>query len=291
MIALTCMWSPSFLFIKLALESFGPLTIAAFRVTIAAIVLIAILYFRGGTLPKEPRFWLRAGLMALFASAAPFYLFSFAEQSIDSALAAILNGTSPMFTALFATLFFPSDRLTVQKMVGILLSSTGLAVLFAPNIAGGLHGSFIGILAATLACICYSISHIYGKKYFGNEKPFVAPTAQIVMSSVYLLPLAFWIEQPLSLTTFSWSSIAGVLGLALFGTVFAFILYYKLLEISGPTAISTVACFFPVGGMLLGFYFLGESFTWLHLLASSMILAGLIAVNEVIQRPALRPRT
>jgi len=286
-IALTLMWSPSFLFIKFALESFSPLTVAGFRVTIAAVVLVAILYLRGGKLPKTKRFWLHASVMALFASAAPFYLFSFAEQSIDSALAAILNGTSPMFTALFALFFFPADRLTFQKIIGIFLSSLGLIVLFAPNIFEGVNGTFSGILAATTASISYSISHIYGKKHLGNLQPFVAPSAQLLMSAVYLVPLALWIESPFTDFSPSWISILGVLGLALFGTIFAFSLYYKLLEHSGPTAISTVACFFPVGGMLLGFCFLGESFTWLHMSAATMILAGLLTVNEMLPKRAL----
>lgn len=287
-ILLTCMWSPSFLFIKLALESFGPLTIAGFRVTIAALILVAILYLRGGRFPTTKQFWLHASVMALVASAFPFYLFSFAEQSIDSALAAILNGTSPMFTALLALLFFPADRLTVQKISGIFLSVLGLALLFAPNIFEGLNGTLAGIVAATGASISYSISHIYGKKFMGNLKPFVAPAAQILMSSFYLLPLALWIEKPFADFSPSLTSLLGVLGLALFGTVSAFILYYKLLEHSGPTAISTVACFFPLGGMILGFCFLGESFTWHHMTAAGMILAGLLAVNEMLPKRAVR---
>lgn len=281
-LALTFMWSPSFLFIKLALQDFQPLTIAALRVSIAALLILGILYFRAGVLPKEKKFWFHAAVMALFASVAPFYLFAYAEQSIESALAAILNGTSPMFTALLTLYFLPSDRLTPQKALGIGLSAGGLFLLFAPNIANGLSGTLSGIMAGTLASISYSLSHIYGKKYISQQKPFVAPAAQLLMSAAYLVPLAIMIESPFSGPSPSWSAIGGILGLACFGTTIAFILYYKLLEYSGPTAISTVACFFPVGGMLLGFFFLDESFSLGNMLASLMILSGLMTVNEVL---------
>jgi drug/metabolite transporter (DMT)-like permease len=285
MLLLTCMWSPSFLFIKLALEDLAPLTIAAGRVSIATLALSCILCIRKIKLPKDARFWFRAAVMAILASAVPFFCFAYAEQSIDSALAAIINGTSPMFTLLFAFALFPSDRLTGQKLIGVFLSAFGLILLFAPNIINGLSGTFSGILAATIASISYSLSHIWGKKYFSQQKPFVAPTAQLLMASIFLVPLALYFEAPFAKSFPSATALTGVLGLACFGTTLAFILYYKLLEVSGPTAISTVACFFPVGAMLLGFFFLGETLSPTSIVASLLILLGLFSVNEVIKLP------
>lgn len=281
-LGLTAMWSPSFLFIKLALQDFPPITVGALRVTLGAVLLGGILLWHRQALPKQLMFWVHATIMGLFSMGLPFFLFPFAEQTIDSSLAAILNGTTPMFTALLAQIFVATDRLTIQKVVGIVLCATGLLLLFIPNIVEGVTGDSIGMLAVTMASMSYAIGHIYGKKYVTGHPPFVGPTAALIASSCMLLPLAWWFEDALQLPMPSFSSIAGIGGLALFGTAIAFSLYYKLLEQCGPTAISLVACFFPVGGMLLGVLFLDEVFTVGHIFAASIILLGMMIVNDVL---------
>ncbi|MBA3816038.1 MAG: DMT family transporter [Parachlamydiaceae bacterium] len=281
-IALTMMWSPSFLFIKLALHDLPPLTIVSLRVTLAAIILgIVLLYLRRG-FPKDLKFWFRTSMMAFLSSALPFSLFCYAEQSIDSSLAAILNGTTPMFTALLAQIFVASDKMSFQKAIGITLSGVGVILLFAPKLIEGMSGTSLGMMAAMLAAFSYSMSHVYGKLFTVGQKQFVAPAAQFMVNALMIWPFAFWYEDVWNLPMPSLLAIGGVCGLAVFGTVFAYIIYYKLLDHCGPTAISMVACFFPVVGMLLGFIFLGETFTLLGLTAAGMILLGMLIVNGVI---------
>lgn len=290
MLALTCMWSPSFLFIKLAVEEIPPLTIASSRVTIAAIMLTIILYGKGFSFPRDRRFWMCTSIMAFFASVLPFYLFCYAETSIDSALAAIINGTTPMFTAVLAQIFVSSDRMTPQKVLGVLFSCCGVLVLFARQLTDGVNGTMLGLSAATLAAFCYSVSHVYGKLYTTGSKPFVAPASQLVLSSLMLLPFSLYFEPISELAMPSWTAIGGVLGLAIFGTVTAFAIYYKLLEHCGPTAISTVACFFPVNGMILGFFFLDETMPPEGILGSMMVLIGMVLVSEVVTIKALQSK-
>jgi drug/metabolite transporter (DMT)-like permease len=282
MLTLTSLWSPSFLFIKLALQDLPPMTIVSLRVGLAACILFGLLLWKNIEMPKGWGFWLRMSLMAIFASVLPFCMFCFAEQSIDSALAAILNGTSPMFTAVLAQIFVASDRMNRTKVVGVLLSCLGVVLLFAPKLLEGVNGTTIGMAAALLATFSYSVSHIYGKLYITGLKPYVAPTTQFIAASVMLWPLTIYHDKVWILPMPSGTAMAGVCGLALFGSVGAFIIYYKLLEHCGPTAVSTVACFFPVVGMLLGFVFLGEEFTLMSLFASSVIFLGMIFVNEIV---------
>lgn len=279
---LAAMWTPSFLFIKFALEDFPPMTIVFLRVTLAALVFVAILLIQKRSLPTTGWFWTHSTIMALFASAFPFTLFCYAEQTIDSALAALLNGTSPMFTAMLAHFAIPSDRLRLNKVLGIGLSVIGLLVLFAPNIAAGLSGTMVGMLSGAGAALSYGISHVYAKKYMGGHKPMVAPTAQMVCCSAVMLPLMLWNDSPLSLSMPSSTGVLGVAGMTLFGTIFAYIIYFWLIEKAGATAISLVACIFPVGGMVLGFLFLDEMITMTGLFAAALILLGMMFVNGVI---------
>jgi drug/metabolite transporter (DMT)-like permease len=290
MLALTVMWSPSFLFIKLALHDLPPMTIVGLRVALGACILFSILMWKKVTLPKEWTFWLRMAPMAFFSAILPFCMFCYAEQSIDSALAAILNGSSPMFTAVLAQIFVVSDRMNSQKVIGVFLSCAGLLLLFSPKLLVGVNGSILGMLAALIASFSYSVSHIYGKLYVTGFKPYVAPTIQFIIASIVLWPIAIYHDQVWTLSMPSTTAWFGVLGLALLGTVAAFIIYYKLLEHCGPTAVSTVACFFPVVGMILGFIFLEETFSSINLAASMIIFLGMLFVNEVISLPVLKKK-
>lgn len=289
-VTLTALWSPSFLFIKLAVLEIPPMTTVTLRVSLAALLLCSLLLYKRQALPKNPSFWMHMSVMAFFSSMFPFCLFCYAEQTIESALAALINGTTPMFTAMLAHQFIPSDRLTPQKSLGIGLSIFGVVFLFAPSLQSGLSGNALGMIAAACASFSYSISHIYGKKFVMGQKPFVAPAAQLALSALFLFPLALWYEAPLQLPMPSAMALLGVGGLALLGTFFAFIVYYKLLEECGPTSVSMVACFFPVGGMLLGFLFLGEAFTLSSLFASVLIFIGILLVNNVVAIKALQPQ-
>lgn len=283
MLALTFMWSPSFVFIKLAVQDLPPMTVVGLRVSLAAGILYLILVLKKVPLPRGRTIWIRMGIMALFSSVLPFCLFCYAEQSIDSALAAILNGTTPMFTAILAQVFVASDRMTPQKVFGVVLSCVGVVILFAPKLMSeGVDGTTLGMSAALIAAFSYALSHVYGKLYTTGLKPFVGPASQLIASSVMIWPLALYHDQIWTLSMPSTSALIGVVGLALMGTVLAFTIYYYLLDHCGPTAISTVACFFPVVGMFLGFLIFDETFSSTGLLAAAIILFGMLSVNEVI---------
>ena len=111
----------------------------------------------------------------------------------------------------------------------------------------------------------------------------MVPTAQLLLSAGMLLPLALLIDRPHQLPIPTLSVIMSILSLAFIGTVAAFIVYYKLLEHCGPTAISMVACFFPLGGIILGHLVLGEALDTRDLIAAGLIIAGVFVVNEVIR--------
>lgn len=289
MIALACMWSPSFLFIKLATEELPPITVSACRVTIAFLMLGTLLLYLKRTIPLTKTFWMHTSVMAMFSSALPFSLFCIAETSIESAVAAIINGSTPIFTAMLTQIFFREDKMTSQKVCGIVFCFTGLVLLFLPNLNGKIEGSPLCMLAAGGASLSYAISHIYGKKYLTKQPAYIAPAAQFLFSSLYLWPIALVFESPEFIIP-SWQAIGAIFGLAILGTFIAFIIYYKLLEESGPTAISTVACFFPVGGVLLGFFFLGETLTSTAIFAAGLIFCGLLFVNEFLSLKFFKER-
>src|SRR5262245_25064943 len=136
LLCLAALWGPSFIFIKVAVGEIPPLTLAAGRVGLAALLLYLILRLQGRNFPGFGSIWKHFAVMGFFSNALPFALFSWGEQYIDSALAAILNGTTPLFTILLAHFLIEDDRLTLPKFLGVSLGFGGLMLLIGPSLLG-----------------------------------------------------------------------------------------------------------------------------------------------------------
>lgn len=163
LLALAALWGPSFLFIKVAVQEIPPLTMVVGRVGIAALLLLVILRMQGRSLPKFGPVWKHFAVMALVQNALPFTLFNWGEQYIDSALAAILNGTTPLFTILLAHIFVDDDRLTSGKLLGVLVGFGGLIILIMPSLVGGIEATTWGLIAVTIAAVSYGVAMVYSR--------------------------------------------------------------------------------------------------------------------------------
>lgn len=294
---LAALWGPSFLFIKVAVEQIPPLTLAMSRVGVAGILLYLILRAQGRNLPPLGRVWLHFAFAGLVQNAIPFVLFGWGEQYIDSALAAILNGSTPLFTLLLAHFFTSDDRLTPTKAIGTLIGFTGLSVLIGPSLLDGVKATAWGLIAVALASTCYGVAIVYGRHYLRGLPPMVAPTAQMLLATLFLIPVSLGLEQPFRLPVPSWPAIGSLLALGIFGTGVAFIVYYRIMERTSATYVSMVTYLVPVFGVILGVVVLGETLSWNAYLGCALILLGVMIVNGVVraiswQRPtdvAVRP--
>lgn len=283
LILLASLWGPSFLFIKVAVAGIPPLTLVAGRVGLAAVLLYAFLRWQGRSLPRSRSVWKHIAFVALFHNALPFVLFGWGEQYIDSALASILNGTTPLFTIVLAHFFVADDRLTGAKAAGVLLGFGGLLLLIAPSLADGLQVTTLGLLAVALASAFYGVAIVYTRNHMRGLPPLVAPTAQMIMATVYVLPFSLLVERPFTLPAPSLASLGSLLALAILGTAVAFIVYYRLMENADPSYVSMVTYVIPVIGVILGVVILNERLTWHAYAGCALILLGVIIVNGVIK--------
>ncbi len=281
---LAALWGPSFLFIKVAVAEIPPLTMVTLRVGLAFLLLYLILRMQGKRLPKSLVMWRHFAIMAFVANALPFVLFGWGELYIGSALASVLNGATPIFTVLLAHIFTTDDRMNPIKVVGVLLGLFGIVVLFFPYFSDGIRMDTLGILAITLAAFCYGISILYSRRYLRGLPPLVAPAAQLLVATSYLIPLMFFVDQPLQLPAPSWQAVTSLLALSFFGTAIAFVVYYHVLEMTSATNLSMVTYLIPVIGVILGVVFLNEKFGWNAYLGCALILLGVMVVNGVFNR-------
>jgi drug/metabolite transporter (DMT)-like permease len=270
-------WGWSFLLIKVAVAGLTPTTVAGIRVALGASVLLAVVRARGLRLPRERVWWWRFTVVALAGSAAPFSLLAWGEQHISSALAAVLNASTPLFAAALAALLL-HERLRPLQLAGLALGFVGVAVV------AGLGGSDIaesgagGKAAAVAAALGYGISLTYTRRHLTTLPPLVAAAGQLVMASVLLAPLAVFtsVRQGVSVTP---SRAAAVLALGLFGTGLAYVMIYRLIADLGSTKASAVTYLVPVVAVAVGVVFLDEDFSFRLLVGGAVTVVGIVLLN------------
>ncbi len=282
---LVLFWGPSFMFIKIALDDVPPLTLPTIRISIAALFLYITLRIGGEKLPRGWEVWKKFLIMGFFSTALPFALFSIGEQSSPSSLAAIINGSVPLFTVIFAHFAIEDEPLSTRKVVGILTGFGGIIVIFLPSLKSTAFSSsnLPGLLAFTVASTCYAIGYTYARHSLRGFPRFVAPTAQMIGALVFLLPAAIIVEHSQWVVPGT-GSIFSLLFLGIIGTAIALIVNYRLLEIASATLLSLVTYFLPLAGIILGVLFLDESLSWYALAGCACILLGIVTLNNPLPR-------
>lgn len=282
---LAALWSPSFLFMKIGLGGFPPLTLAACRVCIAAALTWAFLRSTGHTLPRSGSLWRRLFLAGLVGNAIPFAMFCLGETRTDSGPAAIINSTTPIFTVLMAHAFLRDERFSTGRVVGILIGFAGILTVVLPTMkAGSLHtGEIWGYAAFMTAAICYAASNVYARRHFHDVPARVISTAQLISAAVILAPIALLVERPLSIRPGA-APIAAVVTLATLGTALPFTLFFDLMKRTSSTFVSMVTYILPPVGIVLGAVFLDERVGWNHIAGCALILSGVMVVNGLLFR-------
>jgi drug/metabolite transporter (DMT)-like permease len=281
LLALTAAWSGIFLLNRFALESLPPLTAVFLRLGLAAPLLIAVVYLQGDRLPATLSAWGAFALMGLLNNALPFTIFLWAQQSIASGLAAIVNATTPFFTVLLAHALTTDERMTGGKIAGVLLGLAGVVVLIGPGAFAGLDRDVVAELVCLLAPISYAFAGLWGRR-FRALSPTVAAAGMVTSSALMMAPLALW-QDPLWTLAPSTLSIAAVAAQAAVGTALAYWLYFRILKTAGATNLLLVTLLMPPAALLLGALFAAERFAWSAFGGLGLIFLGLAATDG---RPA-----
>ncbi len=279
LLTLSVLWGPSFLFIKVAVAEIPPFTLILGRVGIAAVLLYVMLRLQKGKLPPPGRIWIFIAIVALFHNSFPFVLLSWAEQHIDSALASILNALTPIFTILLAHMLTADDKITRSKAVGITLGLLGTVVLVIPALLAGVQATTLGLLAMIVVSASYGFALVMARKYLSKLPPLVAPTSQMLVATLILLPMSMLVDRPWSQPAPSIQAAGSVVGLAVLGTAVAFVVYYRLIESASASYSSLVTYLVPIFGILLGVLVLGERLAWNDYAGFILILVGIMISN------------
>lgn len=274
LLTLSCCWGPSFLFIKLGLESFGPSNLVFLRLLFGGLILLTINYLKNRKLHEYLHCYKDFFLIGLFSNALPFIFITKGETYIPSSLAAVMNSTTPLFTAILAHLFLEDEKLKPHKIFGVLLGMLGIFIIFFPSLEKMVYTDLIGCSLILLAAFSYSISFVLAKKRPHTVPTSLFPAGQLLAASLITLP--FGIQDLPSFKMISFHSYLALGCLSMVGTALAFIIYFKLIRSSGATFVSYSSLLFPIIGIFLGFVFLGETMTETVYIGSLFIFSGVI---------------
>jgi len=278
-------WSASFLWIKIALEEIGPNTLVAWRVLFGLLFAGSAVFIQRKAWPRDLAGWFPFLLLGATSVAIPFFLITWGELSIDSAVASILNATVPLFTIVIAHLFLQDDRMTTQKVIGLFIGFVGVTVLLSEDLFAGANGSIFGQAAVILASIFYAVSSVYARRKTQSAPGLVRGAGPLVSATAIMWMVAPVIESPFKIPRLPLTWIA-VLWLGVLGSGLALILWYYLLHEIGPTRTGMVTYIFPLGGVILGVIFLDEHLSWQLAVGALLIISSIVVVNWQSTRTA-----
>jgi drug/metabolite transporter (DMT)-like permease len=279
--ALGFFWGSSYLFIKIGVESLPPFALIAGRLGIGAVLLGIVLRVAGEPLPRERAVYGRLLVMSLVSITVPFFLITWGEQSIDSALAAILNATVPLFTIVFAAAVFAEEAITLNRLIGLGVGFLGVVLLVGRGLGGsGLGGdSIAGELAMIGSSISYAAGNVYARRSVRGLRPMVPAFFQVFFAFLTTATLSIVLEQPWTVSPAP-DAVFAVIWLGVFGSSMAYLIYFRLLRAWGPTRTSLVAYLLPVVGIVLGAVVLDETVDARILLGTALIVGGVALVNS-----------
>jgi len=276
-ILLGAIWSSSFMWIKIAIQEIGPITLVAFRVLFGLLFGIAVIFIQRTPWPRTFKTWFPLLLLGLTNVAIPFFLISWGEKSIDSAVASILDATVPLFTILIAHFLLQDDKMTFPKVLGLLIGFAGVIVLMSKDI-GNSTGSLLGQVAVIVASVFYAGSSVYVRKTTVDTPGILRSAGPLVSATAIMWLGAGLFENPVKIPELGLTWVA-LLFLGIFGSGLAFVLAYYLIHEIGPTRTTMVTYLFPLGGVILGTMFLSEPLTWQLITGAILIVSSLAVAN------------
>lgn len=277
---LALIWGSAFVFIKVAVDNFNPLTYVWLRLVIAAMALIGIARLAGHKLTFPPVVWAAVGLLALLNNVVPFLLFGWSQQHIASGLAAILQSTTPIFGVLAAHIATSDEKLTKGKLIGATVGFVGVATMIGPQIAGDGGNHLLAQVACLFASLLYALAGIFARRFKAmGVNPMQLAAAQFIAGAIMLTPVALTFGQSFATLPTSWAAWGAVLALAIACSAFAYVLFFKLIERAGATNSLLVTLLVPPVAIVVGAIIFGEQLGLNQFFGLLLIGAGLAVID------------
>lgn len=280
LLILSVLWGGSFFFSKVALSQLPPFAVVLARVAIAAIALFIYLRATRQAIPVATGTWAAFFGMGLLNNLLPFSLLFWGQTQIASGLASILNATTPIFSIVVAHFLTADERMTPNKIAGIVLGVMGVVLLMAGNAFSSQALPFLALLACLAAALSYGFAGVFGRRFRRmGIAPATSAFGQTTATTIMMIPIVLLIDAPWHLAMPSGQTIAALIGLGLLSTALAYIIFFHILAVGGAINSSLVTLLIPVSAILLGSLFLGEVLAINHFAGMALISLGLLSID------------
>src|ERR1051325_957410 len=273
------------MWIKIAVQEISPTMLVAFRALFGLLFGVVVIFIQRVHIPRSLKAWFPLLLLGLTNIAIPFFLISWGEKSIDSAVASILDATVPLFTILIAHYLLQDDKITLPKLIGLLVGFAGVVILMSKDLLHASTSSLLGQAAVILASVFYAVNSVYIRKTTEDMPGIVRSTGPLLSASIMMWLATLLFEQPVKIPHLGITWIA-LLWLGVLGSGLAFTMAYYLIHEIGPTRATMVTYLFPLGGVILGVTFLHEELTWQLVTGAILIITSLVIANWQPQKQA-----
>ncbi|MGD1864588.1 MAG: DMT family transporter [Phormidesmis sp.] len=274
-------WGSAFVLMEVALPTFSPLMIVAGRMTVAALFLNGVVLVQGKAWPQSKAVWLECTGLSVVNNLLPFGLVVWGQQYIGASLAAILIASAPVFTVVVVSVT-GREKMTVSRGLGVLLSFAGVVVLVGPEVLKGFSLKGIGELAILGAAMSYSAAGFWGRRFKAVPAE-VLSTMTIMLGALLIVPVMLLVERPFSAGVLAvscqWDAVLAVVGLGVFSTAIAYIVYFRLLAEMGVLNTSLVSFLVPLSTLIMSMVFLQERLDTAAVLGMCFILSGLAVLD------------
>ena len=279
-ILLGFLWGSSYLFIKIGVDAgLQPFTLVSLRLLIGLALLVAVVAIARESLPRDLKTYGHLTVMGFFSVALPFMLITWAELSVDSSLAAVLTGAVPLFVIPFAALILRDERITLNKIIGILIGLVGVAIVVGFDPASLVGDELVAELALIGAAASYAVGGVYARRNVHGLRPMIPALFQVTFGLVMVGIPAILLEGPIRLDIQP-EALFAVIWLGLLGSGAAYLVFFRLLGHWGATRTSLVAYLLPIWGILLGALVLAEPVDARLILGTALVIGGIALVNR-----------
>jgi drug/metabolite transporter (DMT)-like permease len=263
---------------KISQTTIPPLTGVVARLLIAAIVLWIFVFASRVKLSTLKGCISRLFVQGCISCAIPYTLIAYGQTSVNSALAAILNSTTPVFVCFISLLWTQRESLKLGRMVGVSIGLAGVVMIAGANSLAGLGKDAFGQAAIILATVSSAAAAIQGRR-FNDVAPELAAAGTLTFGALVLVPLCFVVDAPLHFTP-SAGSIVALLVNAIIATALRSVIYFRLLRTIGSIGTTSVCYLKPAIGVLIGCTLMGEALTWTAMIGLLAILFGVAVINQ-----------
>jgi drug/metabolite transporter (DMT)-like permease len=264
----------------IALRELSPLTAVALRIGIGAALLAMLCLVVRQPLRLSMNVFLSFMVMGALNNVAPFALIGWALRDIPSALAAILNATTPLFTVVVAHATTQDEKITLPRCIGLLIGFAGVVVMVGRGALIDLNAPLSAQLMCLAAALCYALAGVYGRRFRRlGVTPIQTAAGQLMASTILIVPLAVTADCPCDPHLPSLAVSLAILAVGALSTALAYVLYFRILSSAGATNLLLVTFLIPISAVGLGTIVLHESIDTSGIAGMALIGLGLASID------------